>query len=56
MEPSRKTLDYLERITLSNPTYMMRMVDLVAIDVEILRIDSRCSLENEFIELININP
>ena len=52
----RKTSNYLERITLSNPTYMMSMVDLVAINVETLRIDSRCSLEKEFTELICTNP
>ena len=50
------TLNCLERITLSNPTHMMNMVDLVAISVKILRIDSGCSLEKEFSELIHINP
>ena len=34
---------------------MMRMADHVAIGVEILRIDSGCSLEKEFIELIRRN-
>ena len=37
---SRGTSNYLERITLSDPTHMKSMTDLVAIDVEILRIDS----------------
>ena len=50
------TLNYPKRITLSNSTYMMRMVDHVAIDVETLRIDSRCYLKKEFIELIRMNP
>ena len=31
-------------------------VDPVAIGVETLRIDSECSLEKEFIELIHMNP
>ena len=52
----RRTSNYLERITLSNPTHMMSMADLIAIGVETLRIDSRCSLEKEFTELIPINP
>ena len=49
------TLNYLERITLSNPTHMMSMADPIAIDVKTLRIDSGCSLEKEFIELICMN-
>ena len=52
---SRSTSNYLERITLSNPTYMMSTADLVAIGVETLWIDNRCSLEKEFIELICMN-
>ena len=53
---SRGTSNYLERITLSNRTHMMSMADLVAIGVEIVRIDSRCYLEKEFTELIRMNP
>ena len=53
---SRKISNYLERITLSNPTHMMSMADLVAIGVETLRIDSGCSLEKEFNKLIHMNP
>ena len=34
----------------------MSMADLVAIGVETLRIDSWCSLEKEFSELICMNP
>ena len=34
----------------------MSVDDRVAIDVETLRIDNRCSLEKEFTELIRINP
>ena len=53
---SRRTSNYLERITLSNPSHMMSMVDPIAIGVETLRIDSGCSLEKEFTELIRMNP
>ena len=48
---SRRISNYLERIVLSDLTHMMSMVDHVAIGVEILRIDSGCSLEKEFTEL-----
>ena len=50
------TLNYRERIAQSNSTHMMSMVDPIAINVETLRIDSGCSLEKEFTELICINP
>ena len=53
---SRRTLNYLERIALSNPSHMMSMADPITICVEILRIDSGCSLEKEFTELIRMNP
>ena len=53
---SRRTSNYPERIGLSNPTHMMSMVDRIAIGVETLRIDSGCSLEKEFTELIRMNP
>ena len=52
----RRTSNYPERIVLSNPTHMMSMADLIAIEVETLRIDSRSSLEEEFTELIRMNP
>ena len=52
----RRRSNYPKRITLSDPTHMISMVDLVAIAVETLRIDSGCSLEKEFIELIPMNP
>ena len=51
----RRTSNYLERISLSNPTHIMSIADPVAIDVETLRIDSECSLEKEFTELIRMN-
>ena len=35
---------------------MMSMADHIAIGVETLRIDSGCSLEKEFTELICMNP
>ena len=53
---SRRTSNYLERIVLSNPTQMMSMADPIAIGVETLMIDSECSLEKEFTELIRMNP
>ena len=53
---SRRTSNYQERITLSNPNYMMSMIDHVAMGVEKLKIDSGCSLEKEFPELILMNP
>ena len=56
MGHSRRTLNYSERIVLSNPTHMMSMADPIAIGVETLRIDSGYSLEKEFTELIHMNP
>ena len=56
MRYSRRTLNYLERISLSDLTYVMSTVDLVVIYVKIPRIDNLCSLEKEFIELIHMNP
>ena len=53
---SRRTSNYPERITLSNLIHMMSMADPIAIGVETLRIDSGCSLEKEFTELIRMNP
>ena len=50
------TLNYLKRITLFDPTYMMSMADLMVIGVETSKIDSECSLEKESTELILINP
>ena len=45
-----RTSNYLERITLFDLTHMMSMVDLIAIGVKTLMIDSVCSLEKEFNE------
>ena len=56
MEYLRGISNYPEIIALSNSTLMMNMVDPLAIGVETLRIDSGCSLEKEFIELIRMNP
>ena len=53
---SRRTSNYLERITLSDMTHMMSMDDPVAIGVETPRMDGGYSLEKEFTELIRINP
>ena len=52
---SRGTSNYQEIIALSDPTHMMIMDDPIAIGVETLRIDSGCSLEEEFTELIRMN-
>ena len=56
MRYSIRTSHYSERIVLSNPTHIMSMADPIAIGVETLRIDSGCSLEKEFTELIRMNP
>ena len=56
MGHSIRTLNYLEKIALSNLTHMMSMADPIAIGVETLRIDSAFSLEKEFTELIRMNP
>ena len=53
---STGTSNYQKRITLFDLTNMMSMTDLIAIGVETLRIDSGCSLEKEFTELIRMNP
>ena len=52
---SRRTSNCPERIALSDPTRMMSVDDPVAIGVETVRIDSGCSLEKEFTELICMN-
>ena len=52
---SIRTLNYPERTTLSDPTHMMNMADLVAIGVETLRIDNGCSLKKKFTKLICMN-
>ena len=56
MRYSRGISNYLIRITLSDPTHMMSMADPIAIGVETLRIYSGCYLEEEFTELIYMNP
>ena len=43
-------------LSLSDLTHMMSTADPIAICVETLRIDSMCSLEKQFTELIHINP
>ena len=53
---SRSTSNYPERITLSNLTHMMSMVDPIVIGVETLKIECGCSLEKEFTKLIHMNP
>ena len=51
----RKTSNNSEIIALYDLTHMMNILDLVAIGVEALRINSRYSLEKEFIESIRMN-
>ena len=51
-----RTSNYPKRIALFNPSHIMSMADPIAIGVETLRIDSGCSLEKEFTELIRMNP
>ena len=53
---SRRISNYPKRITLSNPTHMMSMVDPVAIGVKTPMIENRRYLDKEFIELIRMNP
>ena len=53
---SKGTSNYPERIALYDPTHMISVDDLIAIDVETLRIYSWCSLEKEFTKLIRMNP
>ena len=52
---SRGPLNCPKRITLYDPAHMMSMADPIAISVEILRIDSECSLEKEITEVICMN-
>ena len=52
----RRTSNYQEIITLSNPTLVMSMANLMAIGVETPRIDIGCSLEKDFTKLIYMNP
>ena len=53
---SRRTLNYPTIKSVFDLTHMISMADLVAIGVETLRIDSECSLDKEFTELIRMNP
>ena len=55
MRYSRGTSNYIKRIILSNLIHMMSIVDLATLCVDTLKIDSECSLEKEFIELIPMN-
>ena len=53
----KNKLNYLERITLSNLTHKMSIVDLMDINMETPWIDSECSLEEKnFNKMIYINP
>ena len=52
----RRTSNHPERITLSNPTHSVSMTNPLAIGVETSKIYSGCSLEQEFIKYIHMNP
>ena len=56
MRYSRGTSNYLNRIALSSLTHITSMTNPLAIGIEILRIESECSLKKEFTELIPMNP
>jgi hypothetical protein len=59
MVPSRriseKDIGYPVRLVQITPAHMMRVTDLIVTCVETLRRICRCSLENEFTELIRLN-
>ena len=55
MRYSIRTSSYSKRITLYDPIHEISIADLVAIIVEILRIDSGCFMETEFTKLIHMN-
>ena len=44
------TSTYLKRITLSYPTHIISIANLIGISVETLMIDSECSFKKEFVE------
>ena len=43
----RRTSNYPERISLSNPNHMMSKADPIAIGVKTLRIDSGCFMHDQ---------
>ena len=53
---SSRTSNYPEIITLFDLTHLMSIANPVANGLETLKIDSMCSLEKEFTELICMNP
>ena len=55
MRYSRRTLNYPGTIALSVLTHVISIADHVAIGVERPRIESGCSLEKDFTELICMN-
>ena len=56
MRYSRRTSNYPKIIILFDLIHMMSMADPVAIGVETLMIDSGCSLDKGFNELIQMSP
>ena len=55
MRYSRRKLNYLEKIRVSDVALMMSVADHVAMNVETLKINSGCSLEKEFTKLARMN-
>ena len=55
MRYSRRASHYLERITLSNLTYIMSVIDPITISVEALRYYGH-TLKKDFTKLVRINP
>ena len=55
MRYSRRKLNYLEKIGVSDVALMMSVADHVAMNVETLKINSGCSLEKEFTKLARMN-
>ena len=52
---SRRTLNYLERIVVSDLTHMVSATDPMTISVETLMINSMCSLMKKFNGVIHVN-
>ena len=53
---SRRTLNYLERITVFDWIHMLSMADFVTIGAETPMIDYEFFLEEELIDMILMNP
>ena len=56
MEYLKRILNYSEKILMFDLTHTMSIVDPTVIGMETPKIDTRCSVEKEFILLIHMNP